>query len=300
MRFEQTSAHLVLYFAAARVALALPMLSGLRKSRSNVHWLSQWHTRSILSRWAKAQTSCLLVCVVGSLVGAALGQEFAIENQVTRSSQDGPKTQSVTRTIITPEAFYDVWYDGKEPSEVSVYLISRKQFKLVSFRKTQNTTIDEADVLEFVANVNQTAKSHRDPHVQFAAKPQFVNKSNSAAVHLEHKLWEYTAQLEKPLDQPCLDSYRQFADTFARLNVFWSYPPGARLELNKAIYDRGRLPSRVEVQLNDSNGQPKVSQTTTHRYSWKLQQADRKIVDMTKQAIVEFKPVSFDEFLADR
>ena len=244
------------------------------------------HSRVII---ALQIASCLMTATF-AVEGAA--QEFAVQNKVMQ----GSAVRSETRTLITPDAYYDIVFKGKDPIQASVYFRNRRQYYFVDFKSKTNATIDDTDVRNFVAQVVSRAKTLRNPHVQFAADPKFVEQLDAKTLKLDSDLWTYKVALESSRDSDAVDTYREFADSFARLNAFTSFPPNARLKLNEATHRAGALPSRVEVDLKDGTGKSVRKQVTVHNYDWKLSASDRKVIDAAKTGIVEFKKVSFADF----
>ena len=231
-----------------------------------------------------------VLCLLGVMNSASMALDFAVQNRVTRGSQ----VRNETRTIITDEAFYDVMFEGNNPSEVSVYVPKRHQYHLLLFQTKRNATIDDTDVRTFKIRVVEHAKKHKDPLVRFAADPEFAVTLEENDLRLKSKLWTYNVSIDKQRPD-YVDAYRDFADAFARLNMFWSFPPQARIELNKEIHRAAGLPTKVEVRLKGKKGRPDIVQVSHHEYSWNLTDSDRKLIDAAKKAIVEFKAVKISE-----
>ncbi len=234
-----------------------------------------------------------LISCVATLATDGLAQEFAVKNKVMQ----GSTVRNETRTLITPDAYYDIIFKGKEPVQASVYFRNRRQYYFVNFQSKTNATIDDTDVRDFVAQVVSRAKTLRNPHVQFAADPKFSEERAGKKLKLESALWTYTVELESSGDEEAIDAYHEFADSFARLNAFTSFPPNARIKLNEAMHRAGALPRRVEVDLKDDSGKSIMKQVTVHSYEWKLSASDREVIDATKLGIVEHKKTAFGDFI---
>ncbi|MFC1759408.1 hypothetical protein ACFL2H_11685 [Planctomycetota bacterium] len=239
----------------------------------------------------------LPLLLVAFFTTTAISQEFAVQNKVMQ----GSTVRNETRTLITPDAYYDVLFQGEKPAQVSTYLPGRRQqYCLVNLRHSTKATIDVVDVHSFVAQVVLRAKDHKNPHVKFAANPNFREQQEGDSLLLKSDVWSYVVEMKPTDDVQVVDAYRKFADAFARLNAFTSFPPNARLELNRAIHRAASLPTRVEVRLEHEDERYARKQVTLHTYDWELSDADRKIIDATKRGIVEFEKVSLKEFQKTR
>ena len=106
------------------------------------------------------------------------------------------------------------------------------------------------------------------------------------------------------MDRPeVVAAFRYFADQFARLNALrpGNLPPGARLELNKALAERKLLPLEIARTIPPANPlvnplAKKLVVRSRHLPNWSLSGEDRKKIDRAGTYLAQFSSVSFEEY----
>jgi hypothetical protein len=117
---------------------------------------------------------------------------------------------------------------------------------------------------------------------------------------LSSKVLTYRMRGSAPKQASAVETYRQFADWYARLNATrpGNLPPFARLELNKATAARGLIPEEVELTVVPPNlltGR-KLVVRSHHLVNWLLSNTDRKRVDEAGKYLADFQTVGFREY----
>jgi hypothetical protein len=97
--------------------------------------------------------------------------------------------------------------------------------------------------------------------------------------------------------------YRLLTDWSARLNATHkqSFPPFARMELNRELFERGLLPEEVELQYTPRS---KPGQKAVYRsrqvFAWALTETDRRLILDANRQLLEFPPIDFREYRKNR
>jgi hypothetical protein len=89
-------------------------------------------------------------------------------------------------------------------------------------------------------------------------------------------------------------SYREFCDSYARLNAVTQRGmlPFARLKLNAALDELGRVPSSVELTVPSK----RLKLRAEHKFVWRLSKDDRRRIDSVRSQLRDFRSVDNAEF----
>lgn len=238
------------------------------------------------------------ILLVGFLTSAAAcGQEFRMETDVFVSNQKKPVAQNLT--IFTSGLVYDFPLLG--PNEIAILDPSRGRFVLLDVPRKIKTTLSTQEISDFTAAMKSQAQES-DGVVGFAANPQFEQTFDEQTnwLTLSSKLMTYRLKGSAPKQPAALDSYRLFADWYARLNSTrpGNLPPFARLELNKAAAERGLIPEEVELTVAPSYRLvgKKLVIHSRHMVNWLLSNTDRKRIEEAGSYLADFQAVSFQDY----
>jgi hypothetical protein len=238
-----------------------------------------------------------LVVLGLALPTLSLAEEFRVETDVFVGSQKKPVAQNLT--IFTSGLVYDFPLMG--PNEIAVLDPTRGRFVLLDVSKKVKTTLTTQEILEFTASMKARTQD-AEGVVGFAANPQFEQSfdDQTGRLTLSSKLMTYSMKGNKPKQNSAAEAYRQFADWYARLNATrpGNLPPFARLELNKAVFERGLVPEEVELTVAPNSRL--LGRTLTirshHMINWALPGTDRKRIDEAGDFLVNFQAVQFQEY----
>jgi hypothetical protein len=237
------------------------------------------------------------VVVAMSLVAEAAAEEFRIETEVFAGKQKEPFAKNLT--LFTDGLVYDFSLLG--PEEITVLDPARGRFVLLDLKRQIRTTLTTKELLEITAAI-KTHAPEMDGVFAFAANPQFETQFDTEKnmLTLRSAVLTYRAKALSPKFASAVSSYQQFADWYARLNAVrpGSLPPFARIELNKALAERGLIPEEVELTVAPTNrlvGRTVVIRSQ-HAVNWRLSNTDRKQIETAGSHMAEFQPVGFKEY----
>ena len=235
--------------------------------------------------------------LAGSAVSAQM-DEFRIDTDVFLGEEKEPFAQNIT--IFTAGLVYDFPMIG--PEEITVFDPTRGRFVLLDTERRVKTTLSTQELLEFTAAMKVQADEAGGVFAA-AAHPQFEQSVDNDGewLTLQSKLLTYRAKGATPKIQDAAASYQQFANWYARLNATrpGSLPPFARIELNRALVEKGWIPEEVELTVNPPSrlvGR-KLVVRSRHLPYWRLSNTDRKRIDTAGTHMVEFEAVSFKQYI---
>jgi hypothetical protein len=252
--------------------------------------------------------------IAGALAASAssvAAQDFRIDTEVfigPLDKKDKDKEPAAeTLTIFTNGMVYDFLL--AEPREITLFDPLRGRFTLLDESRKLKTSLGTQEVLDYVLALDSFAEESKDPVFSFATHPTFEHQSESMTQNgqslikltLTGKPMTYVALCQRPEHPESVVPYHTFADWFARLNAArpGNLPPGARMALNKAMADQGLLPlevTRTIVSSGSFGREKKVEVKTRHLVNWTLSGEDRKRVEHAGDCLVQFRPVTFDEY----
>lgn len=220
--------------------------------------------------------------------------DYAIETEVYEQGLREPVSANLT--IFVGSEIYDFLQIG--PERVTRYDTATRQFTLTDIRQRVRTTIPADQLVRFVATERGRAIESTNPIVRFAVAPTFQQSFNSenGRLSLRSRFWDYQVDTLTPLNSDCLQQYLEFADAYTHLNaVLGAMPPGARLELNRVLTEKGRLPSRIEARIKREDQE--VSQRySQHKYIWSVSSRERERIQRWRDELPELRQVTFEKY----
>jgi hypothetical protein len=251
--------------------------------------------------------SVLCLVSLGMLMSLASNlpaQDFRVDTDVFVGEEKEPIAE--TQTIFSGGRVYDFLL-GNAP-EITIFDPGHGRFTLLDPGRKLQCTIANQELLEYVLELNKAAIAQKVPLFVAAADPQFEVKSEATGegqaawtkVTLESKLITYTATGKEPAQATTADSFKQFADWYARLNAVrggGGLPPGARLALNRELAERRLLPDEI-VRVTNQPGLrgKKLEVRSRHLFNWILSVADRQKIEQAGDHLANFQAVSFSEY----
>jgi hypothetical protein len=228
---------------------------------------------------------------------SAHGEDFRIDNTWQVANQKEPPSQSTT--IFHNGVVYDCM---TAPAETVVFDQSAERFILLNLKLRTRAELTTTELAAFTDRLQQLHARSSDPVVKFLAAPSFQKHFDEATGELTlDSTWiTYRLVLAPEANQAAVKQYHEFSDWYARLNALLvpgSCPPFARLVVNAALAQQKALPSQVARTL--SPGKPNRPPSTihsTHRVTRPLAPADLDRVAKTREFMVKFKLVSFDQY----
>jgi len=230
-------------------------------------------------------------------------EEFRIDTEIFIGDEKEPAAEMLT--IFAQGLVYDFQLLG--PEEITMLDTVRGRFTLLDPARKVKCGLGVQDVLQQALALDAHAAASKDALFMFAAAPQFETKVEQATengqpivrLSLTAKPMEY-AVVARPSERPeAVHAFRYFADQFARLNAMrpGNLPPGARLELNKALAERKLLPLEITRTILPANPlSKKVVVRSRHLVNWSLSGEDRKKIDRAGTYLAEFSAVNFEDY----
>jgi hypothetical protein len=201
-----------------------------------------------LQRLYFAIASLTMVGLAGIPLAA---QDFRVDTEIFVGDEKEPAAE--TLTIFSHGLVYDFLLTG--PEEITLLDTVRGRFTLLDPARKVKCGIAAQEVLQQTLSLEAHAVESKDALFAFAAQPQFdvsveeATENGQPIVRLgfSARPLEYEV-VARPTDRPeVVTAFRYFADQFARLNALrpGNLPPGARLEVNKALAERKLLPLEI-------------------------------------------------------
>ena len=242
------------------------------------------------------KTSLLSLLCVGFIATgvSAEEKEFRCDSEVFVGAEKKPVQSSLT--IFANPMVYDFLQGTTE--EVTVYDFGRGQITLLNPQRKQRVTVATDDLLR-VSAAYKTMKAETDLFA-FCMQPAFDEEFANDTLTLTSKYLTYHTSCSKP-KQPGADKvYREFADWSSRLNAFrpGNLPPFARLEMNKSLAARDRLPIKIDRTTTLTHGVRTRQETirSEHIFSWTLSVEDRRRIERAGSYMADFAPVSVESY----
>lgn len=253
--------------------------------------------RQFFTAFVSAAATCMLLAAGAS---QSMAQEFRIETDI----YVGEQTESISHTVTLFEkgAVYEFM---DNPQQVIIFRQGPDgksgQFILLDTVRELRTDVEVSRVEKLMHTMTEWASEHKDPLLNFAAKPTFEETFDveSGSLTLANKEWTYRTATHKAPDAASLTRYREFTDRYAELSamMFNSPPPGPRLALNAALAKHGVVPVEIQRLLG---GDEKNAVRATHLFTWRLSREDRVSLDEAQAHLANYKKVDNEQFIASR
>ncbi len=237
------------------------------------------------------------VLLLSAVSTSAQSLEFRVDTDVFLGEEKEPFAENVT--IFKAGLVYDFPLSG--PREITVFDPSRGRFVLLDVEREVKTTLTTQELLEFVAAMKVHAQEMGGLFAA-AADPQFEERFDSSTgwINLQAPTLSYRARGQQPELDLAAARYREFADWYARLNATrpGSLPPFARIELNRVMAERGRIPAEVELTLESQEAERvrRVVLRSRHFPFWRLSATDHKRLEAAGAQMAQFRAIRFSEY----
>ncbi len=235
----------------------------------------------------------LLACLAGRLAA----DDFRIETKVYSGKNKTPVSQNVT--LFSAGQVYDYLSD---PDRVAVFDKARGRFIVLDPARKIKAEVTTDEVQTFSDKYHALAAKSSNAFTRFAADPEFdVRFSEDGELTLSSDHITYRLQTIPAESAEAGRQYREFSDWYARFNAMSNpraTPPFARLSVNEELYDRGLVPSEVQLTIpaHSELNVRAISMRSEHHVSWRLLQRDHDKIAETANQLTVFKKVTFDEF----
>lgn len=220
--------------------------------------------------------------------------------RVTTQVYSEPKSQLVHHnvTLFTEERIYDFTLVGS--SLLTIFDRSEKTATVFNHHSQTQTAVTEAQMEAYISALVERSKTKRlPPHLQALLNGDYEATWHAAKqeLSLHNDQVQYRAQLVQPLSTDAASQYRDFANRSAKLNTVLLGPPaGARLKLNTAIFERGRVPKEIHLVMHPQKKADPIRLRSVHVYANTWSAQDRTRVDQAENARRTYAHVTLDVF----
>lgn len=226
----------------------------------------------------------------------AEGQDMRIETEVYSGSARQPVFENIT--LFSGTSVYDFSRTG--PEKITVYDRRTGRFVLLNVESQTKVILEKKAVEEYVELLKmRESLTKKEP---FLFNPKFEEAYDETAkqITLSSDQMTYKIKGTPSKSKESFDAYIDFANGYSKLSATdpRQMPPFARLEVNKAISNRGIIPQEVERVYKPSNGifGSSITAKTKHFVVWTLSKKDRQRIDKALDYVTEFKEVSVPEY----
>lgn len=243
--------------------------------------------------------SCIVLAAGTQMAEPLLGLDFRIETDVFIGTEKDPAVENLT--LFTEGKVYDFLLSGSR--EITLYDPARGQFRLLDTERKLQSSVSTQHLLEKVEALEGAIAMGKDPFLKAIVKPAFETKveefeesgESRVRITLTSKEIIYKVVGQRPEHAEAVHAYRQFGDFFARFNAVrpGGLPPGARLELNQVLAERGLVP--IEIERTDIAPGQKLERRSRHLINWILSKQDLAKITAAGNHLAEFKAVDFEE-----
>jgi hypothetical protein len=224
----------------------------------------------------------------------ARSDDFLVETDIFVGATNEPALQ--TRTLFASGVVYDFMLSGSR--EIVIFDPKRGKFVLLDREHQVQTSLANEEILKFTAGI-QAASQEKGDEVFFQRDWSLNFDQESGWLELSGEHLQYRAKGIAPEDSGAARQYREFADWYARLNAMrhGNIPPFARIELNRALLNRGLLPTEIERTISvDSVPRRKYVVRSRHLAQWGLSNTDHKRIQDASELRATLEEVSFLQY----
>lgn len=225
-----------------------------------------------------------------------LAQDFRIETSVYVDEEPEPISQ--TLTLFSGGVVYDFFLSDSH--EITVFDPKRERLILLDTKRQLKTTLSTTSILDFIAQMRNRLTEEQKKFL-LAPSMQVTADDATGTITLDGERVRYRVQGVAPKFPQAAESYRQFADWYARLNAMrvGNLPPFARLQLNSALAEKSLIPIEIErnVVLKKTLSESEQTLRSRHSAVWSLSASDRSRIDAAGNYMAAFRPVTFTEFI---
>jgi hypothetical protein len=229
-----------------------------------------------------------------------VAQDFRVETQVYAGSDPQPYASNLT--LFAGGAAYDF---ALASDETTVFDPAHERFALLDTKRKVRTELNLAELGKYTEDLR--AKERLKSKEPFLFDPRFKVSYAAASrrLTLDSPVIVYRAVgIAPPAEQSsAVGMFGQFADWSLRLNATHarSFPPFARMELNRELQQRGLVPEQVELEFTPSSDpSQKAVYRSRQTFAWTLTDEDQRRIELVARQLLEFTPISFDAYRKQR
>ena len=237
----------------------------------------------------------IATCVASFGWTAACAEDFCIHTKVHLGKE---AVESVT--MFRGGVVYD-FIDS--PEEITILDPPRDRFVVLDVTRKVKVAVTEVTIKAFSEKLRQEAQARKVDLLVFLADPKFdeTYDESSGELSMTSPWMSYKVKTAEPKFPVATAQYAAYSDAQTQLNTLLkpgSLPPFARMALNSALADRGRLPTEVQLtRYAQTRGSKQVTIKAEHRLQWRLLEADRERIDAADRHLATFTEVSLGDYI---
>lgn len=247
--------------------------------------------------------SCMMLGL-GLTYQVVHAEDFRIATQVY-SGEEGKEEQiSESLTLFRAGTVYD--FVLSRPRAVTIFEPEAQRIFVLEPSRRQKVCIWCDELARFSEQLRVQAQRSSQPVLRFLAHPGFDQAYDQAAgrLILRSEWLEYRVETRPMPSDAVVRQYREFADTYARLNAYLNVgalPPGGRLALNEALAELQLMPREVElVRLHVDEKEPPHRLRAVHEVEWSLKASDDQLIEQAREQLDRYVQVSIEEYRGRR
>ena len=240
-----------------------------------------------------------LAVLAAGVCAAARAENYRIDTAVRVA---GEKTAFETLTLFRDGVIYDLQRKG---AEITIFDPVHEHIILLDTDRSVRTDLTLTDLREAFEKWQEEMLRKADgKHPLFDPTLTQTWEEQGKTFRLEQPGVLKYRVTGAPAPTPALaKQYRVYADTMSRLSILHpeSFPPLARLEVNRVLEEASLLPRSVERTLPPRRAldKPQVV-TATHDVLWQLSATDLKRIDEIGRHLATYKTVAIQEYYSLR
>ncbi len=203
----------------------------------------------------------------------------------------GEEVLSTSVTLLTGGKAYDF---VESADEVIIFNPTARQYTILNMARALSTTATQEEILHLLAGRRSKSTKYIQ-ELQLASSQDLERVSRSLAFQLDPEFdtqfdpeaetltlksdsWKYSVRTHEWQDAAQLEEYLAYADGISQLNYVLhpsSFFPEPRMELNRQLRERGRLPTSVLLDLRPDD---ELVLKADYKFVLELNDADRRLI----------------------
>lgn len=239
----------------------------------------------------------LTLCLVQQALHA---DDFRIATRIYSGEPDEEELVGEDLTLFRAGTVYDFVFS--RPRVVTIFEPEARRVFVLEPSRRIKLRITQDELAGFVEQLRIQAQRSTQPLLRFLARPSFDQQyDESVGRLLLRSTWlEYRVETQAVPSETAAEQYREFADTYARLNAYLNVgalPPHGRLALNEALADLQRMPRQVElVRLPADENEPSHRLRAVHEVEWSLKASDQRLIEQALEQLERYVQVTIEEY----
>ncbi len=225
--------------------------------------------------------------------------DFKISTSVYVPHSTTPVSENLT--LFQGGLVYDIQFANRKPTEFSIFNSRTNKFVLLDVRKQKRLELDKIQLLQYLSGMKQELEANETMAPLSKTDFQEHYDIDKQTLTIDNSILTYSAQGERPADDSVLPRYHDFLENFTMLSATKprSFPPFARIYLNRAIKKYGFVPTTVSRTIKENAfSRSSGIATSSHRLAMSLTKNDLDWIQLAKKHWTQFPKVDLSEYLS--